>query len=122
VPRTRSHSTVSRTESGLYTQAQPWPGPPIGVSVLCTAFVRTRITTSSRNRPPRFGGPVNQANAQLEALVQGGLDPETVARRVVAAVRDNDLYIFTDPEHRPVVEDRFGQILAAFDKAANAQQ
>ena len=104
------------------TLAAELAGTPIGVSVLCTAFVRTRIATSSRNRPPRFGGPVNQSNAQLEALVQGGLDPETVARRVMTAVRDNDLYIFTEPEHRPVVEGRFGQILAAFDKAANAQQ
>jgi NAD(P)-dependent dehydrogenase (short-subunit alcohol dehydrogenase family) len=104
------------------TLAAELAGTPIGVSVLCTSFVRTRIATSSRNRPPRFGGPVNQANAQLEALVQAGLAPETVARRVMAAVRDNDLYIFTDPEHRRTLEERFGQILAAFDKAANAQQ
>ena len=104
------------------TLAAELAGTPIGVSVLCTSFVRTRIATSSRNRPPRFGGPVNQANAQLEALVQAGLAPETAARRVLAAVRDNDLYIFTDPEHRRTLEERFGQILAAFDKAANAQQ
>jgi NAD(P)-dependent dehydrogenase (short-subunit alcohol dehydrogenase family) len=104
------------------TLAAELAGTPIGVSVLCTSFVRTRIATSSRNRPPRFGGPVNQANAQLEALVQAGLNPEAVARRVMAAVHNNDLYIFTDPEYRRTVEERFGQILAAFDKAANAQQ
>jgi hypothetical protein len=96
-------------------------GTPIGVSVLCTAFVQTRIATSSRNRPPRFGGPLDRANAQLEALVQAGLDPETVAQRVMSAVRDNDLYIFTHPEYRGAVEERFGKILTAFDKAANAQ-
>jgi len=102
------------------TLAAELAGTRIGVSVLCTSFVRTRIATSSRNRPQRFGGPVKQTNAQLEALVQAGLNPEGVARRVMAAVRDNDLYIFTDPEHRRTVENRFGQILAAFDKAANA--
>jgi NAD(P)-dependent dehydrogenase (short-subunit alcohol dehydrogenase family) len=106
------------------TLAAELAGTPIGVSVLCTAFVRTRITTSSRNRPPRFGGAPDQASAanpQLEGLVQAGLDPNTVARRVVAAVRDNDLYVFTHPEYRGAVEERFGKILAAFDKAANAQ-
>jgi hypothetical protein len=45
------------------------------------------------------------------------LDPNTVARRVVAAVRDNDLYVFTHPEYRGAVEERFGKILAALDKA-----
>jgi NAD(P)-dependent dehydrogenase (short-subunit alcohol dehydrogenase family) len=105
------------------TLAAELAGTPVGVSVLCTSFVRTQIATSSRNRPARFGGPVNQANEQLEALVQGGFEPEAVARRVVAAVRDDDLYIFThaDPAYRAAVEERFGKILAAFDKAVNAQ-
>jgi NAD(P)-dependent dehydrogenase (short-subunit alcohol dehydrogenase family) len=102
------------------TLAAELEGSPIGVSVLCTAFVRTRIATSSRNRPLRFGGPLDQANAQLEALVQAGWDPQTVAERVMAAVRDNDLYIFTHPEYRAALEERFGKILAAFDKALNA--
>jgi hypothetical protein len=83
--------------------------------------LRQHIATSSRNRPPRFGGPLDLPNAQLDALVQAGLDPETVAQRVMAAVRDNDLYIFTQPEYRGAIEERFGKILAAFDKAANAQ-
>ncbi|UPT96080.1 SDR family NAD(P)-dependent oxidoreductase [Bradyrhizobium barranii subsp. apii] len=105
------------------TLAAELAGTPIGVSVLCTSFVRTQIATSSRNRPARFGGPANQANEQLEALVQGGFEPETVARRVIAAVRDDDLHIFThaDPAYRAAVEERFGKILAAFDKAVNAQ-
>jgi NAD(P)-dependent dehydrogenase (short-subunit alcohol dehydrogenase family) len=75
------------------TLAAELAGTPIGVSVLCTAFVRARIATSSQNHPPRFGGAPDQASAanpQLEGLVQAGLDPNTVARRVVAAVRDND--------------------------------
>jgi hypothetical protein len=114
------------------------PKPPIkdgqSISALPTKFRRLlvlllrarrrpRFLTSSRNRPARFGGPVNQANEQLEALVQGGFEPEAVARRVVAAVRDDDLYIFThaDPAYRAAVEERFGKILAAFDKAVNAQ-
>ncbi|MEH2590709.1 NAD(P)-dependent dehydrogenase (short-subunit alcohol dehydrogenase family) [Bradyrhizobium sp. AZCC 1721] len=42
------------------TLAAELAGTAIGVSVPCTSFVRTRIATSARNRPPRFGGPLNQ--------------------------------------------------------------
>ena len=46
------------------------------------------------------------------------MDPAEVARRVLAAVRDDELYIFTHPETRQAVEERFRAILAAFDKTA----
>jgi NAD(P)-dependent dehydrogenase (short-subunit alcohol dehydrogenase family) len=94
-------------------------GTDIGVSVLCTAFVRTRIATSARNRPPRFGAAADEpANPQMAALVDAGLDPAYVAERVLAGIRSNDLYILTHPELRDVVAGRFDQILAAFDKAS----
>ena len=46
------------------------------------------------------------------------MDPAEVARRVLAAIRDDELYVFTHPEMRGVVEERFRAILAAFDRAA----
>ena len=39
-----------------------------------------------------------------------------VARRVVEAVKNNDLYIVTHPETREAVEARFAGIMAAYDK------
>jgi NAD(P)-dependent dehydrogenase (short-subunit alcohol dehydrogenase family) len=107
------------------TLAAELAGTPIGVSVLCPSFVRTRIDTSFRNRPPRFGVQLDQAtdaNAPLAALVDAGMDPQRVARRVMMAIRDNDLYVFTHPELRGFVEERFRQILAAFDKSATVQE
>jgi hypothetical protein len=41
-----------------------------------------------------------------------------VAGRVMAAIRNDELYVFTHPEMRGVVEERFRSILAAFDRAA----
>jgi len=35
------------------------------------------------------------------------------------AIRDNDLYVFTHPETRGAVEERFRRILAAYDKPSN---
>jgi len=37
---------------------------------------------------------------------------------VLAAIRNDELYVFTHPETREAVQERFRSILAAFDKAA----
>ena len=95
----------------------------IGVSILCPGFVRTNILESARNRPKRYG-PATPADmtapryARFAERVRTGMDPAEVARRVVAAVRDDELYVFTHPETREAVEERFQAILAAFDRAA----
>ena len=98
----------------------------IGVSVLCPGFVRTRIAESGRNRLQRYGprrtpDPASWAGAlaaQLANLAQSGIDPADVARRVLAAIRDDELYVFTHPEMRAEMAERFAAILAAMDKAA----
>jgi NAD(P)-dependent dehydrogenase (short-subunit alcohol dehydrogenase family) len=108
-------AVISLTE----TLSAELAGTDIGVSVLCTAFVRTRIATSVRNRPTRFGAATDElANPQMAALVDAGLDPGHVAERVLAGIRRNDLYILTHPEVRDVVAGRFDQILSAFDNAS----
>ncbi len=95
----------------------------IGVSVLCPGWVQTRINESARNRPPRLGPmrtPTPEALArreQLADLLRAGMSVDEVAARVMAAIRDDDLYVFTHPEMRGVLEDRFRRILAAYDKA-----
>ncbi len=47
-----------------------------------------------------------------------GIDVGPVAERVLEAVLDNEFYVFTHPEMRAAVEQRFPAILAAFDKSA----
>ena len=93
------------------------------MSVLCPGIVRTNILESARNRPERYGPPtpVDAANPvyiRFAELVRTGMDPTEVARRVLAAVRDDELYVFTHPGMRGAVEERFQTILAAFDRAA----
>lgn len=119
-PGTGPHNaTKAGVISVTETLAAELAGTKIGVSVLCTAFVRTRIATSVRNRPSRFGGPSDEpANPQMATLVAAGIDPAFVAERVLAGIADNDLYILTHPELRDVIAGRFDRILAAFDKAA----
>ncbi|HXY98359.1 MAG TPA: hypothetical protein VEI03_00070 [Stellaceae bacterium] len=47
-----------------------------------------------------------------------GLDPSDVAAQVLAAIREDELYVFTHPDMRGEVEERFAAILAALDKVA----
>ncbi|HMD66104.1 MAG TPA: hypothetical protein VKG22_05585 [Stellaceae bacterium] len=41
-----------------------------------------------------------------------------VAARVITAIREGELYVFTHSQMRTEVEERFAAILAAMDKAA----
>jgi hypothetical protein len=89
-------------------------------------FVRTQIDQSGRNRPERYGpppslDPESRAAALVKLIgeqVQAGLDPSVVAARVLQAIEDNALYVFTHPETLPQLERRFGAILTAMEKAS----
>jgi NAD(P)-dependent dehydrogenase (short-subunit alcohol dehydrogenase family) len=97
----------------------------IGVTVLCPGFVRTQIGGSARNRPERYGpapalDPKSAGGilaAESARLQQSGLDPSDVAKRTLAAIRNNELYVFTHPEMREPVRKRFAAIEAAMDGA-----
>jgi NAD(P)-dependent dehydrogenase (short-subunit alcohol dehydrogenase family) len=107
---------------GLAMQLEPLG---IGVTVLCPGYVRTRIGESGRNRPARYGpaqnpdpaSPAGALIAQIAKLLQTGLDPSEVAQRVLTAIREGDLYVFTHPEMRAGIDERFAAILAAIGKA-----
>jgi hypothetical protein len=43
-------------------------------------------------------------------------EPDEIAEKTMRGIRDNELYIFTHPELRGVLEDRFQRILAAYPK------
>ena len=113
-------AVVSMSE-GLSLQLEPHG---IGVSVLCPSFVRTRIGESGRNRPGRYGQsqPLDPASpaaamvAEIAKQIEAGIDPAAVAARVLTAIRENQLYVFTHPGMRAQVEGRFAAILAAMDR------
>jgi NAD(P)-dependent dehydrogenase (short-subunit alcohol dehydrogenase family) len=92
----------------------------IGMSVLCPGYVRTRIADSARTRQDRYGGvqavrddAFAAAGSTVAESVAAGIDPDVVGARVVEAVRDGNLYIFTDPRFRDLIDIRAG-----FDQAA----
>src|SRR5712671_2982729 len=114
-PYTASKFAVVGMSEGLSQQLKPFG---IGVSVLCPSFVRTRIGESGRNRPERYGQPrpLDPASpaaamvAEIARQIGAGLDPASVAERVLEAIRQDELYIFTHPGMRAQVEPRFAAI------------
>jgi NAD(P)-dependent dehydrogenase (short-subunit alcohol dehydrogenase family) len=120
-PYTASKFAVVGMSEGLAVQLKPHG---IGVSVLCPSFVRTRIGESGRNRLERYGPvqPLDPASpaaamvAEIGRRIEAGLEPADVAARVLAAIRDDELYVFTHPGMRAEVEERFAAILAAMDR------
>jgi NAD(P)-dependent dehydrogenase (short-subunit alcohol dehydrogenase family) len=122
-PYAASKFAVVSMSEGLANQLKPLG---IGVSVLCPDYVRTRISESRRNRPERYGpaqipdpaSPAGVLAAYIADHVESGLDPSEVAARVLDAVREDELYVFTHPETRPAIEQRFAALLAAMDRAA----
>jgi NAD(P)-dependent dehydrogenase (short-subunit alcohol dehydrogenase family) len=122
-PYTASKFAVVAMSEGLLLQLKPHG---IGVSVLCPSFVRTRIGDSGRNRPARYGqpqpldpaSPAGLIVAEIARRLEAGLDPSDVAARVVAAIQNDELYVFTHPHMRDEVDERFAAIQAAMDKVA----
>ena len=117
-----SKFAVVGLSEGLATQLKPLG---IGVTVLCPGYVRTRIGESGRNRPERYGAaqvldpasPAGAVVARIAERLKAGLDPSEVAASVLGAIREDELYVFTHPEMRTEVEERFAAILAAMDRA-----
>ncbi|MFQ5519970.1 MAG: SDR family NAD(P)-dependent oxidoreductase [Candidatus Methylomirabilia bacterium] len=70
----------------------------IGVSVLCPMGVATRIRESERNRPEPLRNPVQQTKSEPVELMGRTLTPDEVAARVLAAIRENQLYVITHEE------------------------
>jgi NAD(P)-dependent dehydrogenase (short-subunit alcohol dehydrogenase family) len=91
-------------------------GTAIGVSVLAPAAVKTRIYVSGENRPARFGGPyLEPGNNRLQQELQSGLAPDVIGARVVRAIRNGELYVFTHMATKPWLEARHRRIINAFD-------
>lgn len=101
-PYAATKFAVVAISEGLAMQLKPFG---IGVSVLCPDFVRTRIGESGRNRLQRYGqaqtldpdSPAAALVAEIKRRIEDGLDPAEVAVRVLDAIREEELYIFTHP-------------------------
>ena len=107
------HAVVALSEK-LYYDLQRAESK-VSVSVLCPAWVQTRIMDSQRNRPPELrdtdGGSrsnptvIEELTRSREAC-ENGMSPIEVANIVFKAIREQRFYIYTDPEFQLYVNAR----------------
>ncbi len=93
-------------------------GSQVKVSVLCPAWVTTRLGDAARNRPEELQNPEGEKTAQEEAIDQavqgfldGGISTDQVATAVVQAVKEEQFYILTHPESIEAVRARMEDIV-----------
>ena len=99
----------------------------VGVTCLCPGLVSTKILDSARNRPERLqdhpgadgawaseisGGPDSETRAAIRDLYAQALAPSAVADMVVQAIRDEQLWLFTDHDFDAAVAARHRNIEA----------
>ena len=114
------HGVVSLSEHLHYSLQQR--NAKIGVSVLCTAWVKTRILNSRRNRPDELKDSSRKTQSgrkhaapyvkKIRQAIKTGMPPKEVANHVFDAIQNEDFYIITHPsETIPLVQHRMEGIL-----------
>ena len=112
------HAVVALSEA-LFFNLQD-AGAPIGVSVLCPGWARTRIVESDRNRPTDLAPPAppepvtERVFGAMRQLATAGMDPAQIADDVRSAILDNRFYVL--PHHDDAwlapIRNRMESILA----------
>ncbi|GAB5380826.1 MAG: SDR family NAD(P)-dependent oxidoreductase [Aliiglaciecola sp.] len=125
-------SAYAATKAAVVSMSEAWAVElkphNIHVSVLCPAFVKTRIHESMRNLQDKYksekgaGDPAKlKKSAGIAAeLVNSGIDAQLLAKRVLEALDSKQHYIFTHPNYRDVVAGRGKALDKAFENAQNS--
>lgn len=90
----------------------------IGVSLLCPGAVNTNIHEALLTRPEHLADTgYYKADpamfAHLKNVIECGMEPTTLARHVLKAVTENQLYVLAYAEFRKPLEDIHARVMAA---------
>lgn len=91
----------------------------IGVSLLCSGPVNTRLVQNTLRQSRRVGVRVVADSAMARRLSEG-IDSDDVARKVIRAIHRRDFWVFTHGELREPYEERAHEILAGIYDAPKA--
>jgi NAD(P)-dependent dehydrogenase (short-subunit alcohol dehydrogenase family) len=111
------HAVVAISEC-LHHDLALATGGKVKVSVLCPAWVKTRISDSARNRPPSIVQAKTERTSQEQlaqersrAAVAAGIPPEVVADKVLRAILEERFWIITHSKTKKDIEARMRSIL-----------
>ncbi len=91
----------------------------VKVSVLCPAWVKTKISDSERNRPASLPRAARAEATDLERVIEGavraaveaGIPAEVVADKVLKAIVEDRFWILTHSKTKKMIERRMRGIL-----------
>jgi NAD(P)-dependent dehydrogenase (short-subunit alcohol dehydrogenase family) len=127
VPSSAIYTTAKAALIGLSEVLRSELGPKgIGVSAFCPGPVQTNIREAGKLRPERYRDS-GYAEFERELAKRENsplwMDPVECGERVLAGIRNDDLYIFTHREFREGAEERFQAMLASFpDEPRNEER
>jgi NAD(P)-dependent dehydrogenase (short-subunit alcohol dehydrogenase family) len=105
------YALVALTEALAHDLA----GTNVGVSVLAPNAVKSDIRNSSARLDPANVTKTKPATDLTPERTAGGMPPDLVGRRVLEAIRNGDLYIFTHLVSRAWLLERHAAIIAGYD-------
>ena len=84
----------------------------VEVSVLCPAFVKTRIAHSRRNHP---GGGTEQDPNQVDSdvanlIAETGMETAQLMDVFMSGIEQDRFYLFSHPDYWPILEERLERI------------
>ncbi|MCB2076653.1 MAG: SDR family oxidoreductase [Novosphingobium sp.] len=80
----------------------------VGVSVFCPGTTATNLMENTK----RLGGALMRDDASLRGMP---ITPASLAPVILRGIEENRRYIFTHPERRTAVEERYARIIADFE-------
>ena len=89
----------------------------IGVTVILLGPTASNIHKVAKQRPLAYADTelaAYETELAGKPLISGGMDPVAGGRMVVHAIERDQLYLFTHPEFRHAVQQRFDAIMTAF--------
>jgi NAD(P)-dependent dehydrogenase (short-subunit alcohol dehydrogenase family) len=123
------YTTAKAALIGLGVGLRPeLEGSGVGLSILIPAGVDTGLADSHVNRPAVAAGVMtaNEAPHPFQTVMPDAdapaltrdlrfVTPEYTARRTVAGIQADELFIITHPEFKPAFENYSARVLEAFD-------
>jgi NADP-dependent 3-hydroxy acid dehydrogenase YdfG len=113
------HAVISLTETLAGEFAQTAPG--LHASVILPGLVPTRIGDAARNRPDAASAGSSDATTGAqgpsEIDMANVVHPDVLAQRVLRALDQDQLYIFTNPDSDAAAEARIAHIREDLDKS-----
>jgi NAD(P)-dependent dehydrogenase (short-subunit alcohol dehydrogenase family) len=117
------YSTSKFAVRGLTASLRPTlASDNIGVSELAPGLTRSNIHHAAENRPPEYSNtqfkPDPDFTRMFGEIMNLGMDPEEVGRKVITGILANQPVIFSHPEFREELLDLGDALVAAFPDEA----